>query len=42
MLDEEYDLKKMYPGIGNVKYSDILSTPYVLEYERRIAELWQK
>ena len=42
MLDEEYDLKKMYPGIGNVKYSDILSTPYALEYERRIAELWQK
>ena len=42
MLDAEYDLRKMYPGIENVKYSDILSTPYALEYERRIEEFWQK
>lgn len=42
MLDKEYDLRGMYPGIIDLHYPDILSTPYALEYERRILELWQK
>ncbi len=42
MLDEEFDLKAMYPGIDKVVYPDILHTPYALEYERRILEIWQK
>ncbi|MCR4755821.1 MAG: helix-turn-helix domain-containing protein [Lachnospiraceae bacterium] len=42
MLDAEYNLKTMYPGIRNITYPDILSTPYALEYERRMKDIWQK
>ncbi len=42
MLDAEYDLRAMYPGIENITYPNILSTPYALEYERRMKDIWQK
>lgn len=42
MLDAEYDLKTMYPGIRNITYPDILPTPYAHEYERRMKDIWQK
>lgn len=42
LLDAEYDLKTMYPGIEDITYPDILSTPYALEYERRMKDIWQK
>lgn len=42
LLDDEFDLRKMYPGIENIHYPDILTTPYALEYERRIRNIWQR
>ena len=42
ILDAEYDLKTMYPGIENITYPDILSAPYAIEYERRMKDIWQK
>lgn len=42
MLDQEFDLRKSYPGIEKIEYPDILTTPFVLEYERRVKEFWQR
>ena len=42
MLDDEFDLKSIYHGIDKIEYKDILSTPFALEYERRIRNIWQK
>ncbi len=42
MLDAEFDIRKMYPGIEGISYSSILSTPFALEYERRMMAVWQK
>ena len=42
MLDEEFDLKARYPEIENITYPNILSTPFALEYEKRMIGLWQK
>ena len=42
LLHKEFDLKKIYAGIDRIEYLDILSKPFVLEYERRMNELWQK
>ena len=42
MLDQEFDLRKSYPGIEKIEYPDILTTLFVLEYERRVKEFWQR
>ena len=42
MLNEEFHLKKCYPGVEKIVYGDILNTAYAVEYERRMNELWQK
>ena len=42
MLDAEFDLRGRYPGIENIVYPDILTTPFALLYERRIKDLWRK
>ena len=42
MLNEEYKLKEIYKGVEQIKYLDILNTPFAKEYERRMSELWQK
>lgn len=42
LLDKEFDLRKIYPGIADIHYQDILSTPFALEYERRMRNIWQK
>lgn len=38
MLIEEFDLINIYPTIRDLRYPDILSTEYALEYERRMLE----
>lgn len=42
MLDEEFDLKKVYSGLVQLHYADKLYTPFALEYERRMTDIWQK
>jgi hypothetical protein len=42
MLDEEFHLKKVYKGVEQIAYLDILPTEYAKEYERRMQELWRK
>lgn len=42
LLDEAFDLRKIYPGITNLHYPDVLHTPFALEYERRIQDFWRK
>ena len=42
LLDEAFDLRKIYPGITNLHYPDVLRTPFALEYERRMLEFWRK
>ena len=42
MLDKEFDLMKLYPELSNISYKDDLSTPFALEYERRMLSLCQK
>lgn len=42
LLDEEYDLRRIYPALTDIHYPDVLQTPFALEYERRILNLWQK
>ena len=42
MLDEEFNLERMYPGIRELIYPDLLTTPFALEYERRVKKIWQK
>ena len=42
LLDEAFDLRKIYPGIENLHYPDVLQTPFALEYERRILDFWRK
>ena len=42
ILDREYHLKKIYPGIDHPDYGDTLMTPFALEYEKRMCEAWRK
>lgn len=42
MLNEEYDLKKLYPALTTFKYLPRIFTPFAMEYERRMIERWQK
>lgn len=42
MLNKEFHIKKAYPGVKDIRYLDILNTPFALEYERRMRSLWQK
>ena len=42
MLDEEYSLKELYKDVDSIEYGNLLNTPFALEYERRMNELWQK
>lgn len=42
LLDDRYNLRKLYPGIDKVEYPDILNTPFALEYERRVGSIWQR
>ena len=42
LLDDAFDLRKIYPGIQDIRYPDILQTPFALEYERRVLEFWRK
>ncbi|MCR4895279.1 MAG: helix-turn-helix domain-containing protein [Lachnospiraceae bacterium] len=41
-LDETYGIRKLYPGVTQIHYPDLLTTPFALEYERRMQEQWQK
>ena len=41
MLMEEHDLAGVYPGLKDLRYSDMLDVPFALEYERRMLELVQ-
>ena len=40
-LNKNYHLKLIY-GVKDIRYLDILKTPFAKEYERRMQELWQK
>lgn len=42
MLNKEFRLKEVYSGVKDIRYLDILNTPFALEYERRMRSLWQK
>ena len=42
MLDKEFHLKRLYPKLAEITYLNLLSTPFALEYERRMQELCQK
>ena len=42
LLNKEYKLKQIYKDTREIKYLDILTTPFALEYERRMSELWLK
>ena len=42
MLNKEFHIKEVYPGVKDIRYLDILNTPFALEYERRMRSLWQK
>lgn len=42
MLNKEFHIKEVYPGVKDIRYLDILNTPFALEYERRMLSLWQK
>ena len=42
LLNKEYKLKQVYKDTSEIKYLDILTTPFALEYERRMSELWLK
>ncbi|QFJ54983.1 helix-turn-helix domain-containing protein [Pseudobutyrivibrio xylanivorans] len=42
ILNREYKVKEIYKGVNEIKYIDILNTPFAKEYERRMSELWQK
>ena len=42
MLNKEFHIKEVYPGVKDICYLDILNTPFALEYERRMRSLWQK
>lgn len=42
ILNKEFHLKDVYLGVDDIHYSDTLTTPFALEYERRMRLLWQK
>ncbi len=42
ILDKEYKIRSLYPGVETIDYGDLIDTPYALEYERRMNELWQR
>ena len=42
LLDHEFDLARRYPGLRQLHYPDLLRKPFVLEYERRMIERWQR
>ena len=42
ILNREYGLKSVYPGIVEPEYEDILHTPLALEYMERMRAAWQK
>ena len=39
LLFDEFDLTDIYPGLREVTYPDALTTPFALEYERRMIDL---
>ena len=41
VLNSHFHLKEIYP-LREIVYPDILHTPFALEYERRMCELWLK
>ncbi|MCR5250815.1 MAG: HipA domain-containing protein [Lachnospiraceae bacterium] len=42
MLDGEFGLKSIYPGIEEPDYGELLKTPFALEYMERMKEAWRK
>ena len=42
MLNQEFHLKEIYSNARAINYLDVLDTPNAREYERRMAERWQK
>ena len=42
ILNEEFHIRKIYQGVDQISYLDVLTTPFAKEYERRTSELWQK
>ena len=38
-LDQHFHIKNKY-GVDEISYPDVLNTPFALEYERRMKELW--
>jgi len=41
-LHKEFNLRKIYSGVTKINYLDTLTSPFALEYERRMNDLWQK
>lgn len=42
ILNKEFHLKEVYPGVEAPTYGKELDTPFALEYEKRMIALWQK
>ncbi len=42
LLDREYGLKKVYPGIKEPEYGDILNTAFATKYMERMRAAWRK
>ncbi len=42
ILNKEFRLKEIYPGVEKPDYGKELMTPFALEYEKRMTELWRK
>lgn len=42
ILDKEFGLKKIYPGIDEPEYGDLIDTPFAVEYMERMKTAWQK
>ncbi len=42
LLDREYGLKSLYPGVEEPDYGDILNTAFAIEYMERMKAAWRK
>lgn len=42
LLDSEFDLHKLYPGLTGLEYMDIELSRFAREYMERMKSKWQK
>jgi len=42
LLESEYDLVQIYPGLTKLKYNDLLHKRFASEYMERMCEHWQR